>query len=403
MKAWLLRIFPILSLSVLAGCGDIFGPEDETWQAVQLDERLVHAYTGFGLDLFGRLITEAPDSNLFISPASAAFALAMTYNGAEGETAAEMARVLGIEGMTLEEANLSNQEWLNALASTGDRRVELALANSLWARQGFPFQPEFFDRTRRFYNADVTELPFDQAAVKAMNDWVSNNTRGKIDKMVQAISPRDVLYLFNALYFKGQWTYRFDPAQTRDAPFRRPDGSSVNVPMMSQKANLPLMYAPGFQMVSLPYGNGRFSMLLALPHPNSSLEAFYAQLTAERWEGWVADLRETEVQVFLPRFKIEWEKKLNDMLAQMGMPIAFTGAADFSAMSPAGGLYISEVAQKTFVEVNEEGTEAAAVTKVVMGRTSGPPTLHFDRPFFFAIRDNATGTLLFLGQVVDPS
>ncbi|HEV2132360.1 MAG TPA: serpin family protein, partial [Longimicrobiaceae bacterium] len=385
------------------GCTDPAAPGDDPWQSIALDERIVHAYTDFGLRLFGSLAEAAPESNLFVSPTSAAFALAMTYNGAAGETREAMARTLGIAGMSREEVNRANREWLAALANTGDRRVELALANSLWGRQDFPFHNAFFERTREFYSAEVRQLPFDAAAVRAMNGWVSTQTRGKIDDIIEEIDPLAVLYLLNALYFKGEWQYRFDPAETRNEPFLVPDGRRPIVPLMRQKVMLPYLRAEGFQAVSLPYGSGRFSMVLVLPDENSSLAAFYARLTPERWNAWMDELRETEVQVFLPRFRLEWEKDLNDVLKAMGMGIAFTGAADFSEMSPTDGLLIRKVKQKTFVEVNEQGTEAAAVTVVVIGRTSGPPTLRLDRPFFYAIRDNATGTLLFLGQVVNPS
>ncbi len=410
MKLRRLPLAVLLASLALAGCSDLFGPAPGPHPAIQLDEQLVHAYTKFGMDLFGQLTAKAPEKNIFISPTSVAFALAMTYNGAAGETREAMARTLGLSGMTLERANQANQQWLEALRETGDTRVELALANSIWTRQGFPFHASFMDRNREFYDAEVRQLPFDDAALATINGWVKQNTRGKIDKILDEISADDVMYLINALYFKGTWTYRFEKAQTRTEDFTRLDGSKVQVPLMNQRAELPYLRGDGFQLVSLPYGNGRFSMVLALPDHGRTLSDFYARLTPASWDGWMTQLKKQEVGVLLPRFKVEWEEKLNEPLKKMGMEIAFTGGlADFSEMSPAGKeLYISFVKQRTFVEVNEEGTEAAAVTVVGISRVCagcGPeyPILRFDRPFFFAIQDHATGTLLFLGQITDPS
>jgi serine protease inhibitor len=405
----ILRAAGCLPLLFAVGCNEITAPDPEQlgYQTVKLDDAVVHAYTDFGFNLFGALRDKAPDENLFMSPTSAAFALAMTYNGAAGETREAMARTLGLAGIGLERANLANREWLNALRDTQDPKVELALANSIWAKQGFPFHAAFYDRNREFYGAEVRELPFDDAALRTINGWVDRSTRGKIDRILDEISDDDVMFLINALYFKGQWKYRFDEKQTSDRPFTRPGGSQVSVPMMNQQAELEYLRDDGFQMVALPYGNGRFSMVLALPDHGRTLADFLGQATPERWDGWMQQMRKTEVGVVLPRFKLEWDEVLNQPLAKLGMGDAFQPLlADFSEMSPAK-LFIAFVRQKTFVEVNEEGTEAAAVTVVGMRVVCacGPehPVLHFDRPFFFAIRDNATGTLLFLGQLTDPS
>ncbi len=249
----------------------------------------------------------------------------------------------------------------------------------------------------------MQELDFGHpSAPKTINDWVSRSTRGKIDRIVDGIPGNVVAYLINALYFKGDWTHQFDRRQTREAPFYRLDGTHKIVPMMSQRREFPVLHAAGFQAVNLPYGNGRFSMVLVLPNEGSSLQAFYQNLTTARWAEWMSAFQTRDVMVALPRFSIEWEKSLKEVLEAMGMEIAFDGGrADFSAMSPRKP-WIGDVVQKTILEVNEEGTVAAAVTKVVMVE-SAPPELRFDRPFFLAIQDNATGTLLFVGQITDPS
>lgn len=403
----LLRSAPLFLFLIATGCGNLLDPRpdaDRGFSAVELDADVTHGYADFGIDLFRDLVGESPAENLFISPTSAAIALAMTYNGAAGETREAMATTLGVSGMSLERLNSANAEWLAALADTQDRKVDLAVANLIWSRQGFPFRAAFFDRTAQFYGAETRELPFDDDALAQINDWVKRNTRGKIETILDRISSDDVMFLINALYFKGQWRYRFDEGQTRPGAFTRLDGSQVDAPMMRQRTSLPYLDGDGFRMVSLPYGNGRFSMVLALPDPGVDLGAFYDSLSPESWESWVGGLQETEVGVVLPRFRIESDKQMNEALGRLGMEIAFSPTeADFSEMSPAQ-LFIAFVRQKTFVEVDEEGTEAAAVTVVGMQLTSGPsyPVLEFDRPFFFAIQDNATGTILFMGQVTDP-
>ncbi|MBA4158206.1 MAG: serpin family protein [Gemmatimonadetes bacterium] len=394
----------LLFLLLLGGCGDPSGPGSEPWKSIQLDERIVHAYTDFGLNLFGALAADAPASNIFVSPTSAAFALAMTYNGTAGETARQMARALGVEGMTIEDANRANREWLDALASTGDRKVELSIANSLWIRQGFPIQPDFLERNQTFYQAEVQELDFSSpAAVKTINDWASRSTRGRIPEIVDEIGD-EVLFLVNALYFKGDWAHQFDKRRTRPEPFTLPNGQRKSVQMMRQEMKFPYYRGDGFALTSLPYGSGRFSMVLALPDEQSDLAGFYAKLNAASLEQWIAGQAGT-IEVALPRFTVEWEETLNDVLIALGIEDAFDELrADFAGINPnRRDLHISEVKQKTFLKVDEEGTEAAAVTSVGVQPTSASPALIFNRPFFLAIRDNATGTVLFMGQITDPS
>jgi serine protease inhibitor len=393
----------LLGLLVLAGCQDPIGPGDEPWQAVHLDEPFVQGYTGFGFDLFRALLESSPDENLFISPTSAAFVLAMTYNGAAGETQQTMARVLGVGGMTRDQVNENNRRWLESLVNPGGR-VELSLANSLWIRQGFPTLPDFLERNRTFYKAEVRELDFGSPnAARAINDWVSQHTRGKIDRIVEQVPPNVVMYLINALYFKADWTQQFDRRNTREEVFTLAGGARKTVSMMNQSGEFPVFWTQQFQAVSLPYGNGRFSMVLVLPNPGSDLGSFYAQLDAQRWEQWMEGFTKHQVMIALPRFKLEWEKSLKPALVGMGMGVAFAAGQtphDFTAMSPANP-WLDEVKQKTYLEVNEEGTTAAAVTVASMP-ASAPPMLRFDRPFFLAIRDNATRTLLFMGQIAEP-
>ncbi|MCL5997618.1 MAG: serpin family protein [Chloroflexi bacterium] len=371
----------------------------------------------FGLKLYNEVLKQNTGSNLFISPASVAIALAMTYNGANGETQQAMAQALELQDMTLQEVNEAYAA-LKASLENPDPKVQLNIANSLWVRQGITFNPDFLQRNELYFRAEVSELNFsDPNAATAINDWVNKNTNGKIQQIVDQIPPEMVLYLINAIYFKGTWTKEFDKAKTQDQPFHLLDGSQQQVPLMSQSGQYQYLKGPNFQAVSLPYGEGtesaaagRISMYVFLPDEGSTLAEFHQSLSAANWNTWMGQFNQAEGDVKLPRFKLEYQVNLNEALQALGMSAAFDPQqADFSAMrnSADENLYISEVKHKTFVEVNEEGTEAAAVTSVGVGTTAlqeSPQrfTMTVDRPFFFAIRDNSTGMVLFMGSITQP-
>lgn len=377
-------------------------------ESPEVDGRLVSANTRFAFRLFGELVRQDAGKNTFVSPASVSIALAMTYNGAAGETQQAMAQTLELTGLSLAEVNQANAALLKNLKRL-DPKVELSVANSLWAREGVTFHQDFMERNRRFFEAKVASLDFNgPQAARTINDWVSDNTRGKIDKIVDdPIDPQAVLFLINAIYFNGQWKARFDPSKTRDMPFYLLDGGQKSVSMMSQSGKYLYYQGERFQAVNLPYGQGRVSAYVFLPASGSNLDEFLAGLNAEAWADWMPRFAEMEGDVFLPRFKIEYEAKLNDALKAIGMEIAFDqGRADFSGMRPIPpALYIYQVKHKTFVRVDEKGTEAAAATLVEM-RVESAQLDRFvffaDHPFFFAIYDHQTGTILFMGTVVEP-
>lgn len=394
------------ALLLATGCESITGPKSQgaTWSKVALDERVTDAFSGFGFELFRRLRAAEPDANIFASPTSAALALAMTYNGAAGQTAEEMARVLGVADIPLDVLNETNRKWIEALQRTGDPRAELAIASSVWYRDWYPITDAFRERVETGYAAEI--LPITTAA--EINRWVDRATRGRIDEIIEGEIPRDmVAYLINAVYFKADWTYRFDERNTRPAPFHRADGSTVQVPMMYQVGAFDVRYDDRMAMLRLPYGAGRYSMVLALPTGGAGLAELAERLEAGRWREWMAEFRENpELEVRLPRFEIEWKSSLVETLAAMGMVAPFDpNSADFSEMFGTGGTYIDEVLQKTFLRVDEKGTEAAAVTSVGVRVTSAIDrnSITFDRPFFLAIWDHATETVLFLGQIMDPT
>lgn len=381
--------------------------EREPDAEMNLDAQLVAANTRFGFKLFSELLAQNEDENLFISPTSVAIALSMTYNGAAGTTQTAMAEALELQGMSLETVNQSNQALLNTLTQA-DPAVQVAIANSLWARENIPFYPAFLERNQQFFNAEVTALDFSSPeAPDTINAWVEQQTAGKIPTIVDDISPDAVLYLINAIYFKGDWTQPFDPAATQEQPFILLDGTQKLLPLMQQRGEFRYLETESFQAVSLPYGEAdRWSMEIFLPRPEVSLAEFYADLTPENWERWMAQLSRREGTIQLPKFKLEDSITLNDALVALGMGPAFDASqADFSELSSLA-TFIHQVKHKTFVEVNEEGTEAAAVTSIEMRLTSISPVRPFqmrvDRPFFAVIRDRQTGTILFMGSIVEP-
>jgi len=371
---------------------------------INVDARLVAANTKFGFNLLNTLTKQQPNQNIFISPTSVALALSMTYNGVRGETQQEMTKVLELTGMTPQEINAANQALQNSLQKV-DPTVQVSIANSLWAKQGFSLKPEFQQTNQEYYKANLTQVDFtNPQAASIINNWVSQKTQGKIDRIVDQISPDQVLFLINAIYFKGNWETPFDKSKTTNKTFSLPDGSSKQHPMMSQAGIYGYYETDKFQAVSLPYGEeGGLAMYIFLPDSNSNLATFLQQLTPENWNQWmqILKLRREDGSIKIPRFKMEYEVELNSTLIALGMAGIFDiSKADFSPMTE-DNVAVDSVKHKTFVEVNEEGTEAAAVTS--MGASFGPAfQMNVNRPFFCAIGDKTTGTILFMGTIVDP-
>ena len=329
-------------------------------------------------------------------------ALGMTYNGADGTTRDAMQQTLELAGMNLEEINESYQS-LIALLTQLDPLVQFQIANSIWYREDYPVKEDFLDRNRTYFNATVEAMDFASPdALSTINNWVDDNTNGKIDKIVDRLEPNLVMLLINAIYFKGNWTHQFDKNKTRDGVFHNTESSTVSCRMMEQEGEHSTFTNGAFTAVDLPYGDGLFSMTIILPHRTTELDSLLAELTTENWQIWMNSFHTSDIPLYMPKFKLEYELKLNEALGALGMEIAFTKAANFNNMYDDGQpLYIDEVHHKTFVDVNEEGTEAAAVTSVGI-TVVGFSSILINRPFIFAIRENTSGTLLFLGRIVEP-
>jgi serpin B len=374
------------------------------------EQRLIDADNRFAIKLLKQATADTRDTlpNLFVSPLTVAMALAMTYNGAATTTQAAMRATLELDSMSVGEVNESYRSLIDLLRNL-DPHVHFQIANSIWYLQGYAIEQSFLDANRNYYDAQVTGLDFSSpTAVTAINNWVNAQTSGKIDKIVDVIPDGMRLYLIDAIYFKGDWTKQFDPKLTEPRPFRLPDGSSVNVPTMTYglPVDLRLAYRPNATIVDLPYGGTPFSMTIVLPHDTSSVEHLVDALTAEQWHDWTDNLHTGEAELYLPKFKLTNTLGLIPTLGALGMGIAFGCeplTADFTRIHTPSELCVTEVKHKSYVDVNEEGTEAAAVTSVGVGLTSVPPAIRMDRPFIFALRENLSGTILFMSVIRHPT
>jgi serpin B len=382
-------------------------------EAILIDKKLVDADNRFGLRLFHELRQKDAGLNLFLSPMSITQALQMAYNGAAGQTQQAMAKAMGLQGQTLEAVNRANAVLLGSLARP-DSGVTLSIANGLWVHTVDPIRPEFIQRAKEFYGAEIGDLA---GAPGNVNAWVSRKTRGKIENLVQGSDLAGaVALLVNAVYFKGAWVDSFDPSLTKTEPFTLSNGRKAETPMMHASGEYAHYQGDHFQAVRLPYAQGphnpahaqgRIAMYLFLPDENTPLPTFLKTLTPENWNSWLTKFTWKQGDLALPRFRFEYSADLNDTLQTLGMGIAFDPQrADFSSLLPER-IWISKARHKTFVSVDEKGTEAAAATEIVLTRgVHMPPKERFrmviDRPFFCAIRDDLTGAILFLGTVVDP-
>jgi serine protease inhibitor len=394
----------VLTVAVVgSACGDTTAPgapitalpRDLTGS----ESKIIAGSNDFAFDLFRTGNLDQHKANVFISPLSASMALGMTANGASGATYDEMRSTLRLTEATRADVG-SGYKSLIALLRGLDPGTKFTIANSIWFDRAFPVNGSFLDESKLYFDAQVQALDFmSPSAVPTINSWVSAQTNNRIPEILEAIDPGEVMFLVNAIYFKGIWQKQFDKSKTVDAPFRAADGTTATVPMMLRGEGVQFTSTPEYSAVDLPYGNSAFTMTVVLPSQNADIDAFAESFDQAKWNSLVSSLHDSNLEVYLPRFRMEWKRALNDDLKSLGMRLAFSNA-DFTPISPLGrNLVISRVLQKTFVDVDEEGTEAAAATMVGMELVSLPAAFRADRPFVVVIRERFSGTILFLGKI----
>ncbi len=368
------------------------------------EEQLSQVDNAFGLKLFREINRQDNTQNIFISPLSVSLALSMAVNGAEGRTRDQMIQTLEMHDLSLEDINQANRSLTEYLVGI-ERDVTLQIANSIWYRSGYPIKDSFLNVNRTYYLAEVNPLDFSsQSAIDRINRWVSDKTYQQIPTILDQIDPMSMMFIINAIYFKGTWTFQFDPKKTLSAPFYPETGDEMTCDMMEQESRLDYLETELLQGVNLPYGDSLFYMTILLPRDGHSVNEILDRLSQSEWDQWRSGFRSDSVHLRLPRFRTEYELKLNDVLKSLGMNDAFIpGQADFSGITDQM-IYISEVRHKSMVEVNEEGTVAAAVT-IIDFRNTCVPDIRFmtvNRPFIFVIHNRQTGTILFIGKLSKP-
>jgi len=398
----IIQLFFIVSL--VAGCTSQNVPvitEDAKPIALRAClEKRVAQDNEFAFDLFKKTIEDSGETNVFVSPLSVSIALGMVWNGAVGDTKTEMETTLKMSGLSVDEIN-EYYKVMQTTLPTIDPTTKLSIANSIWYRAGFPVKPAFLKVNSDYFNSEVRELDFKQVwAVDTINNWCARKTNNLIKKPLDQISQDAMMYLVNAIYFKGIWRKKFDPKRTFISQFTNEKANQVEINMMHQTDTFAYRADENAQYLDMPYGNKAFSMTVILPNYQKTTAGILNELTVDKWNATLQNLTNQEVEIYLPRFKSENKFELKPVLQKMGMNLAFTENADFSNISDIG-LLISRIIHSTFVEVNEEGTEAAAVTIVEMSTTSMPvrPVFRVNRPFIYIIREQSTGVILFVGKM----
>ena len=372
------------------------------------EQSLIESNQQFGLNLLQAIATVDSTGNLFISPLSVSMALGMTLNGASGQTYIDMQNTLELAGLSETDINRAYKSTMDLLMSI-DPDVITKIANSIWVKEGFQVEDAFIDTNEFYFDAWIAERNFaDPATLEEINTWVADNTNDKITEILDQIPAEAVMYLINAIYFKAIWEFEFDKNITAQADFFITPDDITSVDMMGLTADLKYYEDNRIQIVDLPYGRGNYTMTVFLPKQGENLNEFVVELDGQQLEHWLANLQLKSGTVFLPKLKTRYKLLMNDVLTQLGMGIAFTGLADFSRINPVHDLFISRVIHEAFVQIDEEGTEAAAVTVVEVSLTSdsdGPNiefSMYINRPYLFLIRERETGTILFMGKIQEP-
>ena len=410
MKTRSLSVIIVLLIMGFATSCEVSEPAQKDPTGVTLNKKsaeVLEADQQFAFELLGKVDELAEEENYMISSLSVSYALGMTMNGAAGTTLDAFYDVLHFGELTNPEVNESYRDLINQLVHL-DEKVEFSIANSIWYGLGFQVLEEFINTNRDYFDAAVRELDFsDPGAVDIINGWIEEKTNDKIQDMLDYI-PRDaIMYLINAIYFNATWKYEFDKSKTAEGTFYLDEAGFCTAEFMKVNGTFNYTVTDDFSAVEVPYGDSSFSMIVMLPSQGITTGDLIADMDQSRWNTWFESPSFRNVQVELPKFKYGYKTLLNDPLIGLGLGIAFSSGADFSRIIPEGGIYISRVIHQTFIDVQEEGTEAAAATIVEMVRVSEPgesstPIFRVDRPFLYFIRENSTGALLFMGKVGQP-
>ncbi|SDE65605.1 serpin B [Dyadobacter soli] len=397
---------PMLAVAMLLGCTkDNVEPGNEV-NPVEIPASVSNGTTSFAFDFIHALQgTQPAQTNFFVSPLSLHMALGMLLNGAEKETAGEIQKTLKMDAVALADLNAAYKTLINDLP-VADSKVSLGLANSIWYKDGFSVENDYLGLLKSSFNADATGLPFNDAAVSRINQWASDKTNGKIKNVLESISADHVMFLLNALYFKGDWKAKFDSKNTKDTPFLLENGQSQNVKMMFSSSDYKIAGGNNFSAVQLPYANGQFVMTLLIPTGQNTIDQVFKGLTRETWNEVNGKMYQTGVTVGLPKFILEYKADLSKTLFNMGIRKVFSSGAELGKINKGARLFVDYVKQDAYLGIDEKGTEAAAVTTIAVGVTSAgpkePPRFICDRPFGIVISENTSNTILFMGRINNP-
>jgi serine protease inhibitor len=414
-KAIFLIFIFVTATTVLSGCRtNSTEPSQVQLNIHNLDKveyAIVSSDNSFGFKLFSQINGSEQNKNVFISPFSVSMAFGMLLNGANGSTLDSLEQALGDAGMSLSDINNAYKN-VSVSLTTLDAHVTFQNANSIWYRDGFPVLTNFLNVNKNYFDAEVNSLNFNlPSTAQTINNWVNLKTYGKIPTILDGSIPSDiVMYLINAIYFKGAWTYKFDTSGTKDASFTCADGSIATCKLMNQEDTFAYYADSSMQAIDLPYGDRSYSMTVILPSAGISIDQFASALSQSQWNTIINKLDSAKVDLYMPKFTLNYSRVLNNELKALGMGIAFDPLrADLTRISAMGGLYVSYVLHKTYVDVDEEGTEAAAATVIgieIGAVYPGRPEINvmrIDHPFIFVIREHQSGTILFIGKIVNPA
>lgn len=400
----LVIVATLLLLWAALGCNSRSMSPNNDGKSVEIPARFASQTNDFAFEFFRKLNDESlqTNKNVFVSPLSLHIALGMLLNGANGKTADEIQQTLKLNAISVGEANQAYQKLMEGLPQA-DPQVTLNMANSVWHRNTFQPETDFLTTMKSGFKAEVS--PFVGTDATPLNEWASDKTNGKIKKVLDSIDPAMVMFLMNALYFKGDWKISFDEKKTIDYPFQIAEGQMKSVKMMQMEEKLRLATRDSYFAYELPYGNGQYAMTVLVPKNGKNVADLIKNLTAKEWSQLQSSMQETpKVKIGLPKFTLAYEVVLNEVLQKMGMPTVFIpNVADLTKINKNGNLNVGFVKQNTFVGVDEKGTEAAAVTTIGIEVTSIGQTYYADRPFVFIIQEKTSNTILFMGKMINPS